>query len=728
MYSSCYQKYNGCAVPDFPTNCMAESYNFYMDTGIIPNNVKSVCISEASHADPISLRGQKFSACNPDIRRVMCSDMRFALDNPKVCWGVISQEDNPDIFAALGSGDGILTPLGDAACSQINPDGSYNSFCNLGKSCSVASRYDKSVNACPRFCLANANNARSCGMYEKCLNTNSSDKQCQDFCNSKALGFPCDSTRLQSFCANIDNINNPLCQSYCERNPIVCKNSKKNYCMNNITDPRCKDFCSQTWSISESFNGSNSVTTSSLQSECDVKASSFCDQVRSELAIRGFSYPADYDRLPADLKSKVDFCSCFLSPLGQFGQPACIDARCQKLGWQTQGMRDIVSSRSCASCVNIVNAVGNYIDLNGVTQQMQCSANNTVEYEDIKDTMRLSAKYIAQWRTMDNTSNRFVQTIPPISTRVSRFLADPLMLPNSSSNISALQYAMFIEAVASTHVDSAYTPVKFTYSEWIAFFDSVNSKAVHKKMMEFLNKSIPQISTEGSVFNINMSNFINSNSDVRNYIDPPPPVIYVPPIVNIPQPNNVSTLPPPPSNQITSPPPTPPPALPPTPPPTPPPALPPPNLPGPPPTPPPTPPPALPPAPPGPPSSSNNQTSLPDSQSTSNNQTSLPDSQNTSNNQTSMPDSQSTSNNQITPPPPNNTNFLYDATDFTDTQDSQSTSNNQTTFPPYWDAEIAMPAQIPVKKSSNVSYFVFFVILLIIIIVIVMVSKSSKNK
>jgi hypothetical protein len=718
MYNDCYQKFNGCAVPDFPTNCMAEAYNFYMDTGIIPNNVKNVCISEASHADPISLRGQKFSACGENIRRVMCSDMKFALDNPKVCWGVISQEYNPDIFAALGSGDGILTPLGDAACSQINPDGSYNSFCNLGKSCSLASRYERSTNACPRFCLANANNARSCGLYEKCLNTNSSDKQCQDFCNSKSLGFPCDSTRLQSFCANIDNINNPLCQSYCERNPIVCKNSKKNYCMNNITDPRCKDFCSQTWSISESFNGSNSVTTSSLQSECDVKASNFCDQVRDELAIRGFTYPGDYDRLPADLKSKVDFCSCFLSPLGQFGQPACIDARCQRLGWQTQGMRDIVSSRSCASCVNIVNAVGNYIDLNGITQQMQCTGDNTVEFQNIKDTMRLSAKYIAQWRVMDNTSNRFVQNIPPIPTRVARFLADPLMLPNSSSNISALQYAMFIEAVASTHVDSAYTPVKFTYSEWIAFFDSVNSKAIHKKMIEFLNKSIPQISTEGSVFNINMSNFINSNSDVRNYIDPPAPVIYVPPIVNIPPPpapNNETTLPPAPTPSPPSPPPPPP------------------NN--------------QTPSPPAP----NNETTFtppppPDNQTTftppppaPNNQTTFTPPPPAPNNQTTFTPPPPAPNNETTlPPPPNNqTTFTPSPPPAPPTSPSSSnnqitipdeeifapnSANNETTFPPEYNMK---PTVI---KKSNTSYFVFFVILLIIIIVIIMVMKSSKNK
>ncbi len=499
------------------------------------------CLYEASFADPITLKGQKYSVCTGEHRKAICADSNFALNNPKVCWGVVEMSMDVGKWAAkntkermngrlpypnsvptleaMGKGDGILTPMGSTICSRLDDNGNYNPYCKIASACSDVDRYNKATTVCPKYCLSSIEKSKECGLFNKCINNGGSDKQCVDFCNSKVLKYPCDAVRLQTFCANVDNMNNPLCVSYCERNPAVCKLNTKAYCLNNITDPKCKNFCAQKWTV----NDSNSTTTSSLQSECDVKASEYCDQVRKELALRGYVYPDDYDNMPQDLKDKVNFCSCFLSPIGQYGQPACIDTRCQQLGWKTEGMLNILETGSCAPCVSIVNATGSYININGVTQQLQCSSSGNATYTSVKDTMRLSAKYIDKWRLLNSATNRYVQNIPSLESRINILLSDEIMFPSAEYNISELQYIMFIEALVSTNADPAYLPIPFTYGDNIILIETLLTTksyiGVLKKIVSFGSKIPELLSDDGRKFYQRLIDFISLNANIYEKIN-----------------------------------------------------------------------------------------------------------------------------------------------------------------------------------------------------------------
>jgi hypothetical protein len=371
----------------------------------------------------------------------------------------------------------------------------YADLINASVRCSDSGKF-MSQDICPKYCLSSLDRAKECGLLARCVNGNDSDAGCQSLCASQLLGYPCDAMRLQTFCAIPANMTNPLCKDYCSRKPVECLKARTTYCKSNIMDPQCADFARNTYSVTDSSGVSTSF---GQRADLDATALALCDSVKQELMARNLIYPIDYDTISKDpeLKKRVDFCSCILSPIGDFGQPGCADTRCQISGWKTQNMVDV----ACASCMQIINASGSFINISGNMQTMTCGAadsggGSAVKYSNVPQEMLLAAKYSQIWRTSqrDPASGKLSYTpqFPNLNVALNTLCADPQMVaPPNSGVITDLQFVKFANALGATHVNTIWQWVDFTAAELLNIIFWAQNDA--KQFMSFLTYILTHI-------------------------------------------------------------------------------------------------------------------------------------------------------------------------------------------------------------------------------------------
>ena len=383
------------------------------------------------------------NGCN---QLIACSDESFYAKNPRVCYKFC--KNNP---AACGLGPnvcqkatigGIVANLFSSALGGINAL-NYGgcdlycqdnpSLCDLSTNCTTImsdpnlynTYKSKGLLACGKYCMTKNS---PCGLSTLCSNSsNYGDPRCIDYC--KETG-DCD-TALATYCNDINNVNSKsICKDYyCTMvNPAACQAAKIQYCQNNITDPVCRDFCSNGCSISV-----NGLTTGcSITNQCDSAAISYCGKVLNPKC----SDPVAYAAMSAKDQADCDFCSCINSSLSAYGNPACIDANClEKGGYQTMGMKQIAANGSCPSCMQIINASGQYFSINGVTQQMNCAGGKVSSFTQVAQPLALVAKYSMKWKTSSqgSSANNTGNVIPGVDVRNAAYISE---LPTSFSGMA----------------------------------------------------------------------------------------------------------------------------------------------------------------------------------------------------------------------------------------------------------------------------------------------------
>ena len=383
------------------------------------------------------------NGCNQSIA---CSDGSFYSKNPRVCYkycknnpGACSLGPNVCQKATVGgivanlfnSALGGINALNYGSCDlycQDNPD-----LCDLNNNCSIIMNDPNLYNtyksrgliACSKYCMSKNS---PCGLSKLCSNTsNYGDPRCIDYC--KQTG-DCD-VALASYCNDINNVNDKsICKDYyCTMvNPAACQAAKVQYCKDNITDPVCRDFCSNGCNISV-----NGITTGcNITNQCDDAAITYCSKVNNPKC----SDPVEYAAMSSKDKANCDFCSCINSSLSEYGNPACIDANClQRGGYQTMGMKQVASNGGCPTCMQIINASGQYFSINGVTQQMNCSGGKVSSFTQVEQPLALVAKYSMKWKTSSqgSSANNTGNVIPGVNVRNSAFISE---LPTSFSGMS----------------------------------------------------------------------------------------------------------------------------------------------------------------------------------------------------------------------------------------------------------------------------------------------------
>jgi hypothetical protein len=377
---------------------------------------------------------------------IACSDESFYAKNPRVCYKFCKNNPNacnlgPNVCQKATIG-GIVANLFNDALGGINAlnYGGCDLYCqdnpglcDLNSNCSIIMNdpnlyntyKSKGLLACGKYCMTKNS---SCGLSTLCSNSsNYTDPRCIDYC--KQTG-DCD-VALATYCNDINNVNNKsLCKDYyCTMvNPAACQASKIQYCKDNITDPVCRDFCSNGCSISV-----NGLTTGcSITNQCDDAAITYCSKVLNPKC----SDPVAYSAMSARDKADCDFCSCINSSLSSYGNPACIDANClQRGGYQTMGMKQVASNGGCPTCMQIINASGQYFSINGVTQQMNCAGGKVTSFTQVAQPLALVAKYSMKWKTSSQgtSANNTGNVIPGIDVRNAAFISE---LPTSFSGMS----------------------------------------------------------------------------------------------------------------------------------------------------------------------------------------------------------------------------------------------------------------------------------------------------
>ena len=361
----------------------------------------------------------------------------------------------------------------------------------LNTACANPAFWDNSISAAPcrARCLNNLSDAKSCGLDKYCTFDKLGRKVCLDYCSSDKTGFPCESI-LETYCDNIDNINSEQCKRFCTRHPAKCKSRLQKYCSENITDPRCLDFCGMKWTT----KGADGVFTEETnQQQCDDAARAYCNNVKKYLADKGLVYPLDYDKMsPAD-KKMCDFCSCLLSPLGEYGQVACIDTKCQASGYQTQGMRQLATTAgNCASCLQVVSGSGKYWEINGVTQQMSCTPNSSngqgVVFKPVTPSQDLIARAMIKWRQPAKLNNTDIVVHVPDSfidrLRDIIFLSSTTTNPDTFKSLTPEQrvseWIKVVNAIAEFHINANGNIKPFSGED-------------ANTMAQFLNTTLPHL-------------------------------------------------------------------------------------------------------------------------------------------------------------------------------------------------------------------------------------------
>jgi hypothetical protein len=361
----------------------------------------------------------------------------------------------------------------------------------LNTACANPALWDNSISAAPcrARCLNNLSDAKSCGLDKYCTFDKLGRKVCLDYCSSDKTRFPCESI-LETYCDNIDNINSEQCKRFCTRHPAKCKSRLQKYCSENITDPRCLDFCGMKWTT----KGADGVSTEETnQQQCDDAARAYCNNVKKYLADKGLVYPLDYDKMsPAD-KKLCDFCSCLLSPLGEYGQVACIDTKCQASGYQTQGMRQLATTAgNCASCLQVVSGSGKFWQINGVTQQMSCTPNSSngqgVAFKPVTPSQDLIARAMIKWRQPAKLNNTDIVVHVPDSfidrLRDIIFLSSTTTNPDTFKSLTPEQrvseWIKVVNAIAEFHINANGNIKPFSGED-------------ANTMAQFLNTTLPHL-------------------------------------------------------------------------------------------------------------------------------------------------------------------------------------------------------------------------------------------
>lgn len=419
--------------------------------------------------------------CYQGALNSLCADQSFFNANPHACKAMLERAKSTDpsintraraVFRNLEVGDNYKSRAAEVFGTMIDGSGNYAAAGLFDPSvpCSTKARYDAAPYLCPLFCLSSQANAFKCGLGTQCLTEGQSTPQCVDYCNSSDIAksnggkYPCDAVRLQAECSRIGNFDTPLCKGYFARNPTKAYDFKLAHCTGNISDPVCKDYAAATYTNQDTTTGTS--VTFSMQEQLDSVAQSFCAKLKADLAAANLVYPIDYNKMTPEMQARCDFCACLISPIGEFGQPTCADTRCQATGWRTAGMKDV--TKSCASCMQIINAAGNFINLAGNTQTMTCGGDggNVVQYGTIPEEQKMAAKYSQQWRERRTTTDGkvyYVSSAKDVAQMLDVFLGDVSMLASggggaaAAGNMTPLQMISFMNAFGENHVDSMWS-------------------------------------------------------------------------------------------------------------------------------------------------------------------------------------------------------------------------------------------------------------------------------
>lgn len=409
----------------------------------------------------------------------LCSNQSYFNANPHVCRLMIDRakshldyiRDRPrQMLRNLEIGDNFKSYAAEVFGTMLDSAGGYANTELFDPSipCRTKANYDASPYLCPSYCLMSQANAVTCGLGTQCLTEKQSTPQCVTYCNSPDIAksnggvHPCDAGRLQTECRFASNFDTPLCKGYFDRNPTQAYNAKLAHCTGDITDPVCKDYAAAIYTNQSETDG-NTVTFS-MQEQLDDAAKTFCDKLKADLKAANLAFPIDYDRMTPEMKARCDFCACLISPIGDFGQPTCADTRCQATGWRTAGMKDV--TKSCASCMQIISAAGNFINLAGNTQTMTCGGDggNVVQYSAIPEEQKMAAKYSQMWRETRTTADGkiyYVSSAKDVAQMLDIFLGDVSMLASASAatpgNLTQQQMISFMNAFGENHVDSMWT-------------------------------------------------------------------------------------------------------------------------------------------------------------------------------------------------------------------------------------------------------------------------------
>lgn len=456
---------------------------------------------------------------------IACSNQQFYANNPRVCYNYCKKNPGacsigPNACAAtnadatsiigkiLNSIFGGKQPLQQPGCDywcQDNPAAcQLNTVCpQLLSSPDAYNAYKATGNvACTTYC--NSATGDNCGFKALCDNSaNYDDPRCIDYCMAT---HNCDG-KLAAYCNDPNNIySKPICSNYyCSVvNPSGCQQAKMNYCMNNITDPKCRDFCKNGCSVTTSTGGGGSLTTGcNITSQCDNAAITYCAAVAARMKKNGIdcSDPTVRATLSGQDLSDCNFCSCINSQLSTFGSPVCLDAYCQQsAGYTTNSMNLMLSSGNCPSCMQIVNGGGSYFSINGITQQMTCNGAKPVGLVSVPAPMALVGKYSSKWMVINQGSGggAVSNNVPTFNARMNAFISElpPTFSVLTQADIQKIWVQIF-NAMGELNYDDKGVLQDFTPSQAQALYTlSLSNTSSNPYQYAYQNLS-SQYSTPG---------------------------------------------------------------------------------------------------------------------------------------------------------------------------------------------------------------------------------------